>query len=75
MQMPFLPSDLKQYRCKKILKNTIPFIVLLSISIIACFWLSREIPSLENATVIKTKAAYIALIAPIYYHGIPQKAY
>ena len=74
MQMSILPSDLKQYRCKKILKNTIPFIVLLSISIIACFLLSHKIPSLENATVIKTKAAYIALIAlPFIITRFPKK--
>lgn len=74
--MLLLPNDLKKYRTKKILKIIVPFVVLFSVSIIACFLLSRKIPSLENATEIKTKAMYIVLLAlPFIITRFPKKLF
>ena len=74
MIMPVLPNDLKKYRVQKILKAIIPFVVLLAISVVACLLLSREIPSLENATENRTVATYIVLLAlPFILTGFPKK--
>ncbi len=74
MKVSIFPRDLKKYRTVRILKIVVPFVILLIISVLACFLLSCEIPSLENRAVIKTKVAYIVLLAlPFVITGFPKK--
>ncbi len=69
-----LPGDLRKYRTKKILKSVIPFIVLFSVSVITCFWLSRKVPALENTTDSRVIATYIFVMAlPFFITGFPVK--